>query len=91
MVLEENKELNESLILEDKKYFEFKKNHLQEISRLSKRLIVSETEKFKLLNEIDIYSAANEQMNQKYNELSIQLQKRIDLQDHLNQMADLKK
>ena len=91
LVLEENKELNESLVLEDKKNFQLEKNHLLEVSRLSKRLIQLETEKLNLLNQIDVYKEANDQINQKFNDLSFELQKRVELQDHLNKIGDLKR
>jgi hypothetical protein len=91
LVLEENKELNESLILEDRKTFELQKSLIEEKSRLNKRIIVSETEKVYLQNQVDMYMSANEEIAQKYNNLSIEFQKKVDLQDHLNQVGDLKR
>ncbi len=91
LVLEENKELNESLILEDRKTFELQKSLIEEKSRLNKRIIVSETEKVYLQNQVDMYKSANEEIAQKYNSISIECQRRVDLQDHLNQIGDLKR
>jgi len=91
LVLEENKELNESLQLEDRKTFELQKSLIEEKSRLNKRIIVSETEKVYLQNQVDMYKSAHEDIAQRYNNLSIEFQKKVDLQDHLNQIGDLKR
>jgi predicted secreted Zn-dependent protease len=91
LVLEENKMLSQQYDLQEKKLVEIQKTHIQEIGRLSKRVIVCEAERVSLLNEIDQLRANNEEMLKKYNEYSIEAQRRIKLEDHLNQVGDLKR
>ena len=91
LVLEENKVFGEKLMLEEKKCFDLQKIHVQEIGRLSKRIVISESERVNLQNQIDIYRSASDEISRKYNDLSVEFQRRVDLQDHLNQVGDLKK
>lgn len=91
LVLEENKVLKDHLEMEEQKLLEIKKSHIQEIGRLSRRIVISESERVGLQNQIDIYKSSTEEVLRKHNDLSVEFQKRIDLQDHLNQVGDLKR
>jgi hypothetical protein len=83
--------LSQQYELQEKKLVEIQKAHIQETGRLSKRIIVCEAERVNLLNEIDLLRAKNEEILKKYNEYSIEAQRRIKLEDHLNQTGDLKR
>lgn len=91
LVLEENKILSQQQELQERKLLEIQKNHIQEAGRLSKRIIVCEAERVNLLNQIDLLRANNEEILKKYNEYSIEAQRRVKLEDHINQVGDLKR
>lgn len=83
--------LTQQLELHDNKIVEIQKSHIQEIGRLSKRIIVCEAERVALLNQIDVLQSSNDEILRKYNDYSIEAQRRIKLDDHLNQVGDLKR
>ncbi|RNA38115.1 centrosomal of 89 kDa [Brachionus plicatilis] len=91
LVLEENKFLSEKLSLEEKKVYDSEKFKLEEISRLSKRILNCEVERMELLNKIDMLEANNEEIVKKFNQSSVEMQRRIKLDDHLTQIGDLKR
>ena len=77
--------------MEKNKLFDIEKNHIQEMSRLSKRIVISETERINLLNKIDLLQNNNDEYVKKYNELTIETYRKVSLQAHLNQVGDLKR
>jgi hypothetical protein len=89
--LEENVLFSQQLESEKNKLFDIEKHHIQELSRLSRKIVVAETEKVNLLNQIDLLKSANDDLVKKFNDVSIDLHRKIDLQDHLNQIGDLKR
>ena len=91
LVLEENKYLSDNLQLEQKKLLETEKYHIQECGRLSKRIVVCESLKINLENQIDLLKENNIELMNKLNEMSIENQKRISLEDHMKQIGYLKK
>jgi hypothetical protein len=91
LVLEENKYLSDNLQLEQKKLLETEKYHIQECGRLSKRIVVCESLKINLENQIDLLKENNVELMNKLNEMSVENQKRISLEDHMKQIGDLKK
>lgn len=91
MVLEDNKVLSEQLEKEEKRILETERNKIQEIGRLSRRILVNESERVDLLNQIDILRSNNEELIKKYNDLSVECQRKIKLDEHLNQIGDLRR
>lgn len=83
--------LSQQLELHEAKLVEIQKSHIQEMGRLSKRVIVCEAERVALLNQIDVLTASNEELLRKYNDYSIEAQRRVKLDEHLNQVGDLKR
>ncbi|CAF0754662.1 unnamed protein product [Brachionus calyciflorus] len=91
LVLEENKYLSEKLRMEENKVYDSEKFKIEEVSRLSKRILICETERLELLNKIDLLESNNQEIIKKYNDISIETQRRIKLDDHLIQIGDLKR
>jgi hypothetical protein len=91
LVLEENKTLHQQLKLEQKKVAEIQKNHIQELGRMSKRILICETDRVNLLNQIDVIKINSEEILKKYNDSSVEASRRIKLDEHLNQIGDLKR
>ncbi len=89
--MEENVLLSQQLESEKNKFFDTEKHHIQELSRLSRKIVVAETEKVNLLNQIDILKSINDDLVKKFNDISVDLHRKVDIQDHLNQIGDLKR
>lgn len=67
------------------------KNQIQEVGTLSKRIIVNETDKTDLKNQIQILKANNDDLLRKYNDTLAETQRRVSLQEFLNQTGELKR
>lgn len=91
MVLEENKFLSEKLSIEEKKVYNSEKFKIEEMSRLSKRILNCEVERIDLMNKIDVLESNNQELIRKFNETSIEMQRRVKLEDHLTQIGNLKR
>lgn len=91
MVLEENIFLSEKLSLEEKKVYNSEKFKIEEMSRLSKRILNCEVERIDLLNKIDMLESNNQEIIRKFNETSIEMQRRVKLEDHLTEIGNLKR
>lgn len=79
------------LELEQKKINDLQRQHIEEIGRLSRKIVLSETERVNLLNTNDVLKSNYEELLKKYNDASIEAQRRVSLNDHLNQTGDLKR
>ena len=91
MVLEENNVLNEKLASTQKKLMETEKARIQEVGRLSKRIVAVETERVHLLNQMDGIKMNSDTIIRKYNEISVEASRKVELNDHLNQIGDLRR
>jgi hypothetical protein len=91
LVLEENRTLNEQLQLQSQKFTEIQKKHIQEISNLSKRNLIIESEKIAIQNEAEILKTNLSELARKYNDASVEQHRRVTLDEHLNQIGDLKR
>ena len=58
---------------------------------MSKRIIVNEAEKNELKNQNESIKLNHDETLRKYNDLLAESQRRVTLQDHLNQTGDLKR
>ena len=90
-MLDENKMLKEEIELMQSKLQDLQKNQIKEVGALSKKIIVSETDKTDLRNQIEVLKANYDELLRKYNETLSQSQRRIPLQEHLNQTGELKR
>lgn len=91
MVLEENKFLSEKLSLEEQKVYDSEKYKLEEISKLSRRILNCEVERLDLMNKIEMLETNNQEIIKKFNDTSIEMQRRVKLDDHLTQIGNLKR
>ena len=91
--IQEGKQKNKLIYLEDSSFVYL----LQFISKLtkkivgnlSKKVILAESDKTDLKNQIETLNFNNEDLSRKYNEVFAEVQKRVTLQDHLRQTSDL--
>lgn len=60
------------------------------MSRLSKKIIVSESERVSLQNQLDLYKENHDVILSKYNDSSIEVQRRITLEEHLKEIGQLR-
>ena len=58
---------------------------------MSKRIIVNEAEKSELKNQNETIKLNHDETLRKFNDLLAESQRRVTLQDHLNQTGDLKR
>ncbi len=58
---------------------------------MSKRIIVCESERVIMQNQLDLFRENHDVMLGKYNDSSVELQRRITLEDHLNKIGDLRR
>ena len=91
VVLEENNILRETLELKETRLIEVERSHIKEIGRLSKRLIVSESEKVNLMGQLDLFQENHDELTKKFSRASVELQRRITLEEHLKKTGDLQR
>lgn len=60
------------------------------VSRLAKKIIVSESERVNLQNQLDLYKDNHDVLLSKYNDSSVEIQRRVTLEEHLNQIGVLR-
>ena len=58
---------------------------------MSKRVLMCETDRVSLLNQIDVIRTNSEEILKKYNETSVEASRRIKLDEHLNQIGQLRR
>ena len=81
---------NEQIQAEKYILFEVQKQHIQEIGRLSKRIVVSESERVNLLNQLDLLKDSNAEILSKYNRMSADYERRVSIAEHTKQINELK-
>lgn len=62
---------------------------MKEIGRLAKRIILAESDKVNLQNQLQLFSDNHDTMLAKYNQSSLELNRRITLEDHLKQIGQV--
>lgn len=91
LVLEENQLLMEQLDLQQDKNHDMNRAHMQEVSKLSKKLVVLEAEK----TEIESYSQQvhikYEDMKKKHNRTILTSHDKLGIEEHVNVVQDLKR
>jgi regulator of replication initiation timing len=91
VVLEENNLLRESLEQKEARLAETERAHIKEVGRLAKRLIVAESEKVNVLGQLDLFRENHDELLKKFQRASVELQRRVTLEDHLGKTADLQR
>ena len=91
VVLEENGLLRESLEQKETRLVEAERAHVKELGRLSKRLIVAESNKVNVLGQLDLFQENHDELTKKFNRASAELQRRVTLEEHLNKTGDLQR
>lgn len=91
VVLEENGLLRESLEQKEARLAEAERAHIKEVGRLSKRLIVAESEKVNVLGQLDLFRENYDELTKKLSRASAELQRRVTLEEHLNKTGDLQR
>ena len=64
---------------------------MSKVGNLSKRIIVNETDKTDLKNQIQTLKTNNDELMRKYNDTLVESQRRISLQEFLSQTGELKR
>ncbi len=90
-MLEENQVLREQIDLLQRRLLDIQKLHIQEIGTYSKKIIVIESDKNDLKNQIETLRSTYDDLLHKYNDAYAETQRRIPLQEHLNQTGELKR
>jgi hypothetical protein len=89
LVLTENKVLNNELKLKEKQLSSLQILHTNIIGRFSKRVIICQTDRIRMLNQIDILKNSKEEIIEIYNNLSHEHSRCVKFNDHLLEIANL--
>ncbi len=91
LVLEENQVLREHQDLLQKKILDIQKIHIKEIGNLSKRVIISDSDKADLQNQVETLKLNLDDLTGRYNDVHAESQRRVTLQEHMRQTGELKR
>ncbi|XP_070188223.1 centrosomal protein of 89 kDa-like isoform X2 [Littorina saxatilis] len=91
LVLEENQILIEQLDVQQNKVKDLCSTHVHEVSRLTKRLTTIETEKEEAERELDETRHKYKNVKQRYDKVLLESGSHMTMQDHINNVADLKR
>ncbi|XP_048253496.1 centrosomal protein of 89 kDa-like isoform X2 [Haliotis rufescens] len=91
LVLEENQVLMEQIEINQLKSKEMFNAHLQEVSRLTKKLSVSESEKLEMERDQEATRLKFSELRHKHDALLLTTGSQVTVQDHINTIADIKR
>ncbi|UJR21266.1 hypothetical protein I4U23_024361 [Adineta vaga] len=91
LVLEENKVLQEQLHLQTNRLTDVQKAQIQEVSNLTRRLMIVESEKTEGDRTLEMIRIKNEELRKKYEELIIENDHRIHVEEHVREMNEMKR
>ncbi|CAF2144262.1 unnamed protein product [Rotaria magnacalcarata] len=91
LVLEENKVLQEQLNLQTNKATDVHKVQMQEVSDLTRRLMVIESEKTEADRLVQNMRIKNEELRNKYEQSIIDNDHRIHVEDHVREITEMKR
>ncbi|XP_005090564.1 centrosomal protein of 89 kDa isoform X1 [Aplysia californica] len=91
LVLEENQVLMEQLEVQTSKAKDMYTAHMAEISRLAKKLAISEGEKADTEREVEEVRVRFKEMKHKHDQIVMESGARVDVHSHINTLADLKR
>jgi len=89
VVLEENTILREQAALREARQVEMEKMHVKEVGRLSKRIIVTESDKVNLQSQLDLFAENHDELLKKLERCSQEMQRRMTVEEHLKVSGDL--
>ncbi|CAF3810528.1 unnamed protein product [Rotaria socialis] len=91
LVLEENKVLQEQLNLQTNKLTDVHKVQIQEVSDLTRRLMVIESEKTEADRLVQTMRIRNEELRKKYEQSIIDNDHQIHVEDHVREITEMKR
>ncbi|KAL3858933.1 hypothetical protein ACJMK2_009182 [Sinanodonta woodiana] len=91
LVLEENQNLLEQINIKDQKALDLQQVHMREISKLSKLLALQKEEKADSEKELEELRLKYKEIKHKHDNLVLENQDKITLEEHLNQISELKR
>ncbi|CAF1128948.1 unnamed protein product [Rotaria sordida] len=91
LVLEENKILQEHLNLQTNKLTDIQKAQIQEVSDLTRRLMIIESEKTEADRLLETMRIKNEELRKNYEKLIMDNDHRIHVDDHVREISEMKR
>ncbi|CAF2815027.1 unnamed protein product [Rotaria sp. Silwood2] len=91
LVLEENKVLQQQLDLQTNRLTDVQKTQIQEVSNLTRRLLIIESEKTESDRILETIRMRNEDLKRKYDQLMIDNNHRIHVQEHVQEISEMKR
>ncbi|CAF3413939.1 unnamed protein product [Rotaria sp. Silwood1] len=91
LVLEENKVLQEQLSLQTNKLTDVQKAQIQEVSDLTRRLMIIESEKTEADRLLKTMRIKNEELRKQYEQLIIDNDHRMHVEDHVREINEMKR
>ncbi|CAF0930328.1 unnamed protein product [Rotaria sp. Silwood1] len=91
LVLEENKILQEQLNLQTNRLTDVQKVQIQEVSNLTRRLLIAESEKTESDRILETIRIRNEDLKRKYDQLMMDSNHRIHIQEHVYEISEMKR
>ncbi|CAF0906497.1 unnamed protein product [Rotaria sordida] len=91
LVLEENKILQEQLNLQTNRLTDVQKAQIQEVSNLTRRLLIVESEKTESDRILETIRIRNEDLKRKYDQLMMDNSHRIHVQEHVQEISEMKR
>ncbi|CAF1272609.1 unnamed protein product [Adineta steineri] len=91
LVLEENKVLQEQLNLQTNRLNDVQKTQIQEVSNLTRRLMIVENEKTEGDRTLATIRIKNEELRKKYEQSIIDGDHRIHVEDHVREVNEMKR
>ncbi|UJR28194.1 hypothetical protein I4U23_009445 [Adineta vaga] len=91
LVLEENKVLQEQLNLQTNRLTDVQKTQIQEVSNLTRRLLMVESEKTESDQILETIRLRNEDLRRKYDQLMLDNTHRIHVQEHMQEISEMKR
>lgn len=91
LVLEENKVLQDQLDLQTNRLNDVQKNQIQEVSTLTRRLLIVESEKTESDRILETIKIKNDDLKRKYEQLLMDNSHRIHIQEHIQEINEMKR
>lgn len=91
LVVEENKVLQDQLHLQTNRLTNIQKAQLEEVSNLTRRLMLAESEKIDADRCLETIRLRNDELRKKYEQLIFDNDHRIHLEDHVRELTEMKR
>lgn len=90
LILEENQNLLEQINVKDQKLHDLHQAHVKEVSRLSKQMVLSKSEKTDLETELEQVRQSQRDVKQKYDKMVLDSQGYVTQEQHIKEVSDMK-